>query len=96
MFILVNSLNTVIEAHHRERDLTLQQKLVPRELAAAFKEALSSGLVKVITGPRRAGKSTLAFQGLSGRRFAYLNFEDDSLRGDLSSDAIMGSESWLR
>jgi uncharacterized protein len=40
---------------------------------------LGSPLVKVIVGPRRAGKSTLALQALSGESFAYVNFEDEAL-----------------
>ena len=78
----MKSLNTIIEAHRRERDLALKQTFVARQLEGPLSKALSSTLVKVITGPRRAGKSTLAFQVLAGKCFAYLNFEDDTLRGD--------------
>lgn len=85
----MQSLNTTIEAQRRERDVALQRKVVPRQLVAAISKALSSSLVKVITGPRRAGKSTLAFQALAGRRFAYLNFEDDALRGEINSDELL-------
>lgn len=82
-------LNTLIEQHRRERDQLVGRSTVPRELAADLAEALRSSLVKVITGPRRAGKSTLAFQALAGRNFAYLNFEDDSLRGVPTSDELV-------
>ena len=85
----MQSLNTTVEAHRRERDLALKRSLVPRELASSLSKALSSRLVKVITGPRRAGKSTLAFQVLAGRRFAYLNFEDDALRGEIDGDQLV-------
>jgi len=85
----MQSLNTTIEAHRRERDVALQRKVVPRQLIDSIRKALSSSLVKVITGPRRAGKSTLAFQALAGRRFAYLNFEDDALRGEINSDELL-------
>lgn len=78
----MKSLATVIEAHRRERDLALSRPLVPRQIGASLAQGLSSNLVKVITGPRRAGKSTLAFQALAGRSFAYLNFEDDALRNE--------------
>jgi len=89
LFNTMKPLNTVIEAHRRERDLALRRTLVPRQLAATLSKALTSRLVKVITGPRRAGKSTLAFQVLAGKRFAYLNFEDDALRGDISGDELV-------
>jgi len=85
----MRSLNTTIQAHRRERDLALRRTLVPRQLGDSLSKALSSSLVKVITGPRRAGKSTLAFQVLAGKRFAYLNFEDDALRGEITSDELV-------
>lgn len=86
----MKSLNTLVEAHRRERDSELRRNFVPRALGPVLSKALSSSLVKVIIGPRRAGKSTLAFQTLSGRRFAYLNFEDDALRnGEVDGDALV-------
>ncbi|KAF0244407.1 MAG: hypothetical protein FD180_2528 [Planctomycetota bacterium] len=85
----MNSLNTILERHRRERDQALRRTLVPRQLASALSKALSSGLVKVITGPRRAGKSTLAFQALAGRSFAYLNFEDDALHNGPAGDDLV-------
>jgi len=83
------SLNTVIQAHRRERDFLLQKRGIPRPLALAVAKALTSNLVKVITGPRRAGKSTLVFQVLAAKSFAYLNFEDDALKGPANSDELM-------
>lgn len=85
----MKSLNATIEAHKRERDLALRRTLVPRQMNASLSKALSSNLVKVITGPRRAGKSTLAFQTLSDKKFAYLNFEDDALKSEVSSDELI-------
>jgi predicted AAA+ superfamily ATPase len=85
----MRSLNTTVQAHRRERDLALRRTVVPRQLGDALSKALSSSLVKVITGPRRAGKSTLAFQVLTGKRFAYLNFEDDALRGEIAGDELV-------
>ena len=82
-------LNNVIEAHKRERDVTLRRSRLPRRMGLALAEALSSHLVKVITGPRRAGKSTLAFQTLADKQFAYLNFDDDALQKDVSSDELI-------
>lgn len=40
---------------------------------------LNSPLIKLITGPRRAGKSVFALLMLKGRNFAYLNFDDKQL-----------------
>ncbi|MBK8869615.1 MAG: ATP-binding protein [Elusimicrobia bacterium] len=85
----MKTLNTLIEAHKRERDLILRRSPLPRRMGAMLENALSSRLVKVITGPRRAGKSTLAFQTLSKKRFAYLNFEDDALQKNVPSDDLV-------
>lgn len=86
---MMKSLNTTIEAHRRERDAALRRTLVSRQMRAPLLKALASPLVKVITGPRRAGKSTLAFQTLAGKNFAYLNFEDDALKADADSDELI-------
>jgi predicted AAA+ superfamily ATPase len=83
------SLNGLIEAHRRERDAALKKPAISRTVSVHLAQALSSGLIKVITGPRRAGKSTLAFQALANRSFAYLNFEDDALSADMSGDDIV-------
>jgi predicted AAA+ superfamily ATPase len=85
----MNPLNSVIEAHKKERDVTLYRRLLPRQMGSALAKTLSSPLVKVITGPRRSGKSTLAFQTLAHKRFAYLNFEDDALQKSVSSDTLI-------
>ena len=85
----MKQLNTLLEAHKRERDGILRRSLLPRQMSAAIAKALPSPLVKVITGPRRSGKSTLAFQTLADKRFSYLNFEDDALQKDVSSDALI-------
>jgi hypothetical protein len=82
-------LNNVLTAHRRERDLILRKSFIPREASAPLSKALSSTLVKVVTGPRRAGKSTLAFQALAGRNFAYVNFEDEALRGEFTGDELV-------
>lgn len=54
-----------------------QQTLLTRARSKELVAALSSPLIKVVTGPRRAGKSTLAIQALAHKRCAYLNFEDE-------------------
>lgn len=82
-------LNTTLQHHRQEKDAAVKQTLVERQLAPSLAKSLASNLVKVITGPRRAGKSTLAFQVLKGKKFAYLNFEDDALCGEISSDELM-------
>lgn len=63
--------------------------LVSREALKNLNKALLSPLVKVILGPRRCGKSTLAKLALKATEFAYLNFEDEGLPISVTGDDIM-------
>ena len=47
---------------------------------------MSSDLIKVILGPRRAGKSVFALMLLKDQSFAYFNFDDESLPGEEKID----------
>jgi uncharacterized protein len=49
---------------------------------------LGTSLIKVVLGPRRAGKSRLIQKILENKKTAYLNFDDESFRG-ISGDAII-------
>jgi predicted AAA+ superfamily ATPase len=57
------------------------EKIIPRENLEDYGKLLASDQIKVITGPRRAGKSVFCLQLLQGREFAYINFDDESLAG---------------
>ena len=62
-----------------ERDRLLAydyQERIAQQTAALYRD---SKMIKLITGPRRAGKSSLALQMLRGQNFAYLNFDDSAL-----------------
>ena len=59
-------ITTAIQQHKTERDQNLTAATIPRELLAATLPVMDSRLIKVITGPRRAGKSVFAFQLLQG------------------------------
>ncbi len=54
-------------------------QLIDREVYALYSQHVSSSMVKVIVGPRRCGKSTLARQLLSSASIAYANFDDEIL-----------------
>lgn len=54
-------------------------KYVPRDNLRSAKEYLNNDLIKVIIGPRRAGKSVFALQLLADYNFAYINFDDERL-----------------
>ena len=61
----------------RDRLLALDyQERMAQQTAALYRD---SKMIKLITGPRRAGKSSLALQMLRGQNFAYLNFDDSVL-----------------
>ena len=86
----------------QELKYLLQQISVPRDKGRELSTALSSPLIKVITGPRRAGKSTLALQTLAPYRFAYFNFEDEQLPAEFDPaliiealDQVYGSVEYL-
>ena len=50
---------------------------------------LSTSLIKLITGPRRAGKSVLSLQILRNENFAYLNFDDDLLLKHFEENSVI-------
>ena len=80
---------TAIQQHKIERDRPLASSTIPRELLKKTQPQMESSLVKVITGPRRAGKSVFAFQLLQGREFGYVNFDDERLIGVADFDELM-------
>ncbi len=55
----------------------LSSKTVKREISLG--KSLENNLVKVIIGPRRAGKSYFSLQSINDKRFAYVNFDDEKL-----------------
>jgi hypothetical protein len=54
---------------------------------------VSSDLIKVILGPRRAGKSVFALMLLKDQSFAYFNFDDESLPGEEGKMSLIWSAS---
>lgn len=70
-----------------------QQKSVKTEIirdtTALIKENIQSSLIKVIVGPRRAGKSTLVRQILAEIPHAHFNFEDDRLPLKVDADLLL-------
>lgn len=83
------------------KDVVLRQKLekerlridmyVPRVKSQFAEKWLDSPLMKVILGPRRAGKSVFCFMLLKKREYMYFNFDDESLgqEGGLNTDELM-------
>ncbi len=74
-----------------ERDAFLKGNYVPREGVLSARAALANTLIKVIMGPRRAGKSIFAIQMLKGVDFAYVNFDDERLADTDDFDELLKS-----
>lgn len=50
--------------------------LIERDILKRAKRQLNHDLIKVIIGPRRAGKSVLSLQLLAGKKYGYVDFDD--------------------
>lgn len=72
-------MKNIILTQHTERDTIAVCPYIDRKTSYQVVEMLNSPLIKLITGPRRAGKSVFALLMLKGRNFAYLNFDDKQL-----------------
>src|SRR3989338_6881980 len=84
-------LQEIILQQKKEKEQTLLKDFIKREKITGFKKNLSSDLIKVITGPRRAGKSVFSFLLLEDANFAYLNFDDEKLLDVTDTDEIIKS-----
>jgi len=72
-------IKNILYQQREERDNLLKQAYIKRIDNPIKAEYLVTGLIKLITGPRRSGKSVLSLQLLEDVNFAYLNFDDDLL-----------------
>ncbi len=81
-------MRTIIANQRKERDLLLARPYLSRHTKYDVTELLSSKQIKLITGPRRTGKSTEALLMLKGKNFAYLNFDDGKLLANWDDDVV--------
>ena len=72
-------MKTTILNQRAERDELMSLPYQQRHTKYHTGELLQNPLIKLITGPRRVGKSVFALLLLQGRNFAYLNFDDNQL-----------------
>ena len=82
-------MKNIILNQRAERDELLGRPYQQRDTKYNFDELLANPLIKLITGPRRVGKSVLALLMLQGKNFAYLNFDDNLLLENWSEDLMM-------
>lgn len=79
----------IIQSQKQDLERLRGLSLIPRDIEISAKKYLSSDLIKVILGPRRAGKSVLAFLLLRDASFGYVNFDDERLLGDFDMDSLL-------
>ena len=72
-------MKTIILNQRKERDELMSRPYLTRRSSQDTALLLNSHLIKLITGPRRVGKSTQALLMLRDKNFAYLNFDNYSL-----------------
>ncbi|MCX6117211.1 MAG: ATP-binding protein [Proteobacteria bacterium] len=88
---MTNLLTNTIIRQKPEIKRILESAFVPREMTQNLVNALDDDAIKVIIGPRRSGKSSVAVQALSNKKFAYFNFEDESINFDFTSEQLLAS-----
>lgn len=84
-------MKTTILNQRSERDELMSRPYQQRHTKYDADELLQNQLIKLITGPRRVGKSVFALLMLQGKNFAYLNFDDNQLLEKWEEDLAMSA-----
>jgi len=84
-------LRSTVLKQKQEKERLLSLPYIERTKEKEARKWLSSDLIKVVLGPRRAGKSVFSLMLLKDQQFAYFNFDDESLPGEekLNLDELM-------
>ena len=82
-------MKTIILNQRKERDELMSRPYLIRRSNQDTDLLLNSSLIKLITGPRRVGKSTQALLMLRNKNFAYLNFDNHSLLEAWDANLVM-------
>ena len=82
-------MKTIILNQRKERDELLSRPYLTRRNSQDADMLLGSHLIKLITGPRRVGKSTQALLMLRNKNFAYLNFDSQALLDAWDANLVM-------
>jgi predicted AAA+ superfamily ATPase len=79
----------IVLQHKLEKERFIAKSYIFREKLNFARNFLRDDLIKIITGPRRAGKSVFAILLLKDENFAYLNFDDENLLKATNYDEIL-------
>ena len=84
-------LKDIVSNQKLQKEQLLTRAYIGRAKEPFAKKWLDSNLIKVILGPRRAGKSVFSFMLLKDRPFMYFNFDDEVLSsaGGIATDELM-------
>ncbi len=82
-------MKTILLNQRKERDELMSRPYLKRSIGQDVDLLLGSRLIKLITGPRRVGKSTQALLMLRDKNFAYLNFDNLALLDVWDADLVM-------
>lgn len=82
-------MKTIVLNQRKERDELLSRPYLMRRGNQDKDLLLNSHLIKLITGPRRVGKSTQALLMLRDKNFAYLNFDSQPLLDAWDANLVM-------
>ena len=81
-------ITNILISQRKELEETKRQNYVERDTEI---KNIDSNIIKVIIGPRRAGKSFFAVHHLKDRNFGYVNFDDEELIQVKNYDEIVDS-----
>ncbi len=82
-------MKTIVLNQRKECDELLSRPYLTRRSNQDTDLLLNSHLIKLITGPRRVGKSTQALLMLRDKNFAYLNFDSQQLLDAWDANLVM-------
>lgn len=86
-----NMLKNIVLKQKKEKEELVLLSYVERTKDRFGKKWLDSNLIKVVLGPRRAGKSVYSLMLLKDQPFMYFNFDDEILAsvGGIATDELM-------
>ena len=80
-----NKLKDIVSSQKLQKEQLLTPSYIGRTKESFGKKWLDSNLIKVVLGPRRAGKSVFSFVLLKDRPFIYFNFDDEIIYVTINS-----------